>query len=105
MNSEMTVTATNATTGGSAKGSLSTSAIRFTAGIGNHWTMDVGFEIGIDWLTASTLLSSSSSATVTESSGTIDVADSEKTIKELGEGINTFSAIPGVFIFSIGFSF
>ena len=105
MNSEMTVTATNATTGGSAKGSLSTSAIRFTAGIGNHWTMDWGFEIGIDWLTASTLLSSSSSATVTESSGTIDVADSEKTIKELGDGINTFSAIPGVFIFSIGFSF
>ena len=105
MYSEMTVTATNATTGGSAKGSLSTSAIRFTAGIGNHWTMDWGFEIGIDWLTASTLLSSSSSATVTESSGTIDVADSEKTIKELGEGINTFSAIPGVFIFSIGFSF
>ena len=69
MNSEMTVTATNATTGGSAKGSLSTSAIRFTAGIGNHWTMDWGFEIGIDWLTASTLLSSSSSASVTESSG------------------------------------
>ena len=59
-----------------------------------------------NWLaTASTLLSSSSSATVTESSGTIDVADSEKTIKELGEGINTFSAIPGIFIFSIGFSF
>ena len=105
MNSEMTVTATNASTGGSAKGSLSTSAIRFTTGIGNHWTMDWGFEIGIDWLTASTLLSSSSSATVTESSGTIDVADSEKTIKELGEGINTFSAIPGIFIFSIGFSF
>ena len=105
MNSEMTVTSTNASTGGSAKGSLSTSATRFTTGIGNHWTMDWGFEIGIDWLTASTLLSSSSSATVTESSGTIDVADSEKTIKELGEGINTFSAIPGVFIFSIGFSF
>ena len=40
MNSEMNVTATNATTGGSAKGSLSTSAIRFTAGIDNHWTMD-----------------------------------------------------------------
>ena len=50
MDSEMTVSATNATTGGSAKGSLSTSAIRFTAGIGNHWTMDWGFEIGIDWL-------------------------------------------------------
>ena len=105
MNSEMTVTSTNASTGGSAKGRLSTSATRFTTGIGNHWTMDWGFEIGIDWLTASTLLSSSSSATLTESSGTIDVADSEKTIKELGEGINIFSAIPGVFIFSIGFSF
>ena len=104
MNSEMTVTATNATTGGSAKGSLSTSAIRFTAGIGNHWTMDWGFEIGFDWLTDSTLLSSSSSASVTESCGTIDVADSEKSIKELGEVINTFSAIPCVFIFSIGFS-
>ena len=105
MNSEMTVTSTNASTGGTAKGSLSSSATRFTTGIGNHWTMDWGFEIGIDWLTASTLLSSSSNASVTESSGTIDVADSEKTIKELGEGINTFSAIPGVFIFSIGFSF
>ncbi|MFL2749718.1 MAG: hypothetical protein ACJ0DI_09635 [bacterium] len=105
MNSEMTVTAANATTGGSAKGSLSMSSIRFTAGIGNHWKMDRGFEVGIDWLTASTLISSSSSANVTESSGTIGVADSEKTIKELGEGINTFSAIPGIFMFSIGFSF
>ena len=105
MNSEMIVTATNAITGGTAKGSLSTSALRFTAGIGNHWTMDWGFEIGIDWLTASTLISSSSSSSVTESIGTIDVADSEKSIKELGEGINTFSAIPGIFIFSIGFSF
>jgi len=66
--------------------------------------MDLGFEIGIDWLTASTLLSLCSSATVTEFSGTIDVADSEKTIKEIGEGINTFSAIPGLFIYSIGFS-
>ena len=105
MNSEMTVTATNATTGGSAKGSLSTSAIRFTAGIGNHWTMDWGFEIGIDWLTASALLSSSSSASVTESSGTIDTKDTENSIKELGKLVNALSAIPGIFIFSIGFSF
>ena len=105
MNSEMTVTATNATTGGSAKGSLSTSAIRFTAGIGNHWTMDWGFEIGIDWLTASALLSSSSSASVTESSGTIDTTDTENSIKELGKVVNALSAIPGIFIFSIGFSF
>ena len=48
MSSEMTVTSTNASTGGTAKGSLSTSATRFTTGIGNHWTMDWGFEIGID---------------------------------------------------------
>ena len=105
MNTEMTVTATNATTRGSAKGSLSTSAIRFTAGIGNHWTIDWGFEIGIDWLTASALLSSSSSASVTESSGTIDTTDTENSIKELGKVVNALSAIPGIFIFSIGFSF
>ena len=105
MNSEMTVTATNATTRGSAKGRLSTSAIRFTAGIGNHWTMDWGFEIGIDWLTASALLSSSSNASVTESSGTIDTTDTENSIKELGKVVNALSAIPGIFIFSIGFSF
>ena len=105
MNSEMTVTSTNASTGGSAKGSLSTSATRFTTGIGNHWTMDWGFEIGIDWLTASALLSSSSSASVTESSGTIDTTDTENSIKELGKVVNALSAIPGIFIFSIGFSF
>ena len=105
MNSEMTVTSTNASTGGTAKGSLSTSATRFTTGIGNHWTMDWGFEIGIDWLTASALLSSSSSASVTESSGTIDTTDTENSIKELGKLVNALSAIPGIFIFSIGFSF
>ena len=105
MNSEMNVTASNATTGGNAKGSLSKSAIRFTAGIGNHWIMDWGFEIGVDWLTASALLSSSSSASVTESSGTIDTTDTENSIKELGKVVNALSAIPGIFIFSIGFSF
>ena len=105
MDSKMTVTSTDTATGGSATGSLSTSAIRFTTGVGNHWTMDWGFEIGIDWLTASTLLSSSSSASVTESSGTIDTTDTENSIKELGNLINALSAIPGIFIFSIGFSF
>ena len=105
MDSKMTVTSTDTATGGSATGSLSTSAIRFTTGVGNHWTMDWGFEIGIDWLTASTLLSSSSSASVTESSGAIDTTDTENSIKELGNLINALSAIPGIFIFSIGFSF
>ena len=105
MNSEMTVTSIDASTGGSARGTLSTSATRFTTGIGNHWTMDWGFEIGIDWLTASALLSSSSSASVTESSGTIDTTDTENSIKELGKVVNALSAIPGIFIFSIGFSF
>ena len=105
MNSEMTVTSTDASTGGSARGTLSTSATRFTTGIGNHWTMDWGLEIGVDWLTASALLSSSSSANVTESSGTIDTTDSENSIKELGKIVNALSAIPGIFIISFGFSF
>ena len=48
MNSEMTVTATTDTTGESANGSLSTSAILFTAGIGNHWTIDWVFEVRIN---------------------------------------------------------
>ena len=105
MNSEMTVTATNASTGGSAKGNLSTSATRFTAGIGNHWTMDWGLEIGVDWLTGSTLLSSSVSASISESSGTIDSTDTKNSMEELGKLVNTLSAFPGILIISIGFSF
>ena len=105
MNSEMTVTSTNASTGGSAKGSLSTSATRFTAGIGNHWTMDWGLEIGADWLTGSALLSSSVSSSVSESSGTIDTTDAKNSMEELGKLVNKISAIPGILIISIGFSF
>ena len=105
MNSEMTVTSTNASTGGSAKGSLSTSATRFTAGIGNHWTMDWGLEIGADWLTGSALLSSSVSSSVSESSGTIDTTDAKNSMEELGKLVNKLSAFPGILIISIGFSF
>ena len=105
MNSEMTVTSTNASTGGSANGSLSTSAMRFTTGIGNHWIMDWGLEIGADWLTGSALLSSSVSASVSESSGTIDTTDAKNSMEELGKLVNKISAIPGILIISIGFSF
>ena len=105
MSSEMSVTSTNASTGGSATGKLSTSAMRFTAGIGNEWTMDWGLVIGADWLTGSALLSQSVSASVSESSGTIDTSDTTKSMEELGKVINVLSSIPGIVVFRIGFSF
>ena len=103
--SEMTVTSTNASTGGSATGKLSTSAMRFTTGIGNEWTMDWGLQIGVDWLTGSALLSQSVSATVSESSGTIDTTDTKTSMENLGTIVNVLSSIPGIMVFRIGFSF
>jgi len=105
MTSEMTVTSTNASTGGSATGKLSTSAMRFTTGIGNEWTMDWGLQIGVDWLTGSALLSQSVSATVSESSGTIDTTDTKTSMENLGTLVNVLSSIPGIMVFRIGFSF
>ena len=71
----MNVASTNSTTEGSATGKLSTSAMRFTAGIDNEWRMDWGYMIGADWLSDSTLLTQSISASVSESTGGIDTTD------------------------------
>ena len=75
MSSEMNVASTNSTTEGSATGKLSTSAMRFTEGIDNEWRMDWGYMIGADWLSDSTLLTQSISASVSESTGGIDTTD------------------------------
>ena len=105
MDSKMEVIATNQSTGATASGELSTSAIRFTAGIGNEWTLDWGLVIGADWLTGSTLLTQTVDASVNESSGSIDTSDTKKSSEDLGKMINLLSAIPGIVVFRIGYSF
>ena len=101
----MEVIATNQITGATASGELSTSAIRFTAGIGNEWTLDWGLVIGADWLTGSTLLTQTVDASVNESSESIDTSDTKKSSEDLGKMINLLSAIPGIVVFRIGYSF
>ena len=105
MDSKMEVFATNQSTGATASGELSTSAIRFTAGIGNEWTLDWGLVIGADWLTGSTLLTQTVDASVNESSGSIDTSDTKESSEDLGKMINLLSAIPGIVVFRIGYSF
>ena len=79
--------------------------MRFTTGIGNEWTMDWGLQIGVDWLTGSALLSQSVSATMSDSSGTIDTNEAKTSMENLGTLVNVLSSIPGIMVFRIGFSF
>ena len=81
MDSKMEVTSTNQSTGDTASGELSSSAIRFTAGIGNEWTLDWGLVIGADWLTGSTLWTQTVDASVNESTGSIDTIDTKESFE------------------------
>jgi len=79
-----------------------------TIGIGNHWLLDWGLWIGGDWVLASTALSESSEATLTNSTGTITAAESAKFKKDaeaLGDLVNDISASSGFAVFTIGFAF
>ena len=79
-----------------------------TIGIGNHWLMDWGLWIGVDWLLASNALSQTSEATLTSSTGTVTAAESAKFKKDaekLGDLINAISASSGFAVLTIGFAF
>ena len=79
-----------------------------TLGIGNHWLMDWGLWIGVDWLLASNALSQTSEATLTSSTGTVTAAESAKFKKDaekLGDLINAISASSGFAVLTIGFAF
>jgi len=79
-----------------------------TIGIGNHWLLDWGLWIGGDWVLASTALSESSEATLTNSTGTVTAAQSAKFKKDaeaLGDLVNGISSGSGFAQFTIGFAF
>ena len=79
-----------------------------TLGIGNHWLMDWGLWIGVDWLLASNALSQTSEATLTSSTGTVTAAESAKFKKDaekLGDLINAVSASSGFAVLTIGLAF
>ena len=79
-----------------------------TLGIGNHWLMDWGLWIGVDWLLASNALSQTSEATLTSSTGTVTAAESaqfKKDAEKLGDLINEVSASSGFAVLTIGFAF
>jgi hypothetical protein len=79
-----------------------------TLGIGNHWLMDWGLWIGGDWLLASSALSQTSEATLTDSTGTATAAESaafKKDAEKIGELVNAISASSGFAVLTIGFAF
>ena len=79
-----------------------------TLGIGNHWLMDWGLWIGVDWLLASNALSQTSEATLTSSTGTVSAANSatfKKDNENVGDFFNAISASSGFAVLTIGFAF
>ena len=79
-----------------------------TIGIGNHWLLDWGLWIGGDWVLASTALSESSEATLTNTTGTVTAAESAKFKKDaeaLGDLVNGISSSSGFAVLTVGFAF
>ncbi len=79
-----------------------------TLGIGNHWLLDWGLWIGGDWVLASSALSQTSEATLTDSTGTATAAESaafKKDAEKIGELVNAISASSGFAVLTIGFAF
>jgi len=81
-----------------------------TVGIGNQWMMDWGLVIGLDWLMLSGVMGSSFSFTDPTLPGGVQpdaqtLADIEKAEKEAQDALDSFSAFPGLFVLSLGFSF
>ena len=74
-----------------------------TFGIGNQWNLG-GFVIGADWLVGSSLSSSTNSYTVETNTG-IDTTDLEEDLDQIGKDLNDISALPGILILTLGFSF
>lgn len=81
------------------------SATVFTFGLSNHWMSDLGITWGFDWLALSLPLSQSSDFNIEDPLGAADEATAEGEVDEAIKALNILSYIPGLFIFSIGFSF
>ena len=113
---ESTSTVTTTTFGGSGftttiaseTYSLDAKSTVATLGIGNHWLLDWGLWIGVDWLLASNALSQTSEATLTSSTGTVSAANSatfKKDNENVGDLFNAISASSGFALLTIGFAF
>ena len=97
-----------------ASAALTASATVGTLGIGNQWIMDFGLVLGMDWLLLSGPISSETTAVVS-ATGTVggftqtltpqQKAEGEKDLKEFADFLNDVSAIPGLFVFTIGLAF
>ncbi|MDX2469615.1 MAG: hypothetical protein QNL04_03445 [SAR324 cluster bacterium] len=86
-----------------AEGSVTAEANVLTAGIGNQWNLG-GFVLGVDWLVGSSLSSASNSYTIDTNTG-IDTTQAEEDFDQIGKDLNDISALPGVLILTLGFSF
>ena len=98
-----------------ASAALTASATVGTLGIGNQWIMDFGLVLGMDWLLLSGPISSETTAVVSVT-GTVagipnqflapqQKAQAERDLKDFAEFLNDVSAIPGLFVFTIGLAF
>ena len=91
---------------GTITGTVTGAATVATVGIANHWMMDFGLTIGCDWLVLSYPISTRVSNISVETNGVglpFSVADSRA--KEMGDLINKVSALPGVLVLTLGWSF
>lgn len=83
-----------------------------TLGLGNQWMMDFGLVIGVDWVVASAPLGTSTSSRIDDSSlaayGGLPAAEkrqAEQEIEDAADTLNTVSALPGLFVLSLGWAF
>lgn len=74
-----------------------------TFGIGNQWNLG-GFVLGADWLVGSSLSSATNSYAISTNTG-IDTAVAEADLDQIGKDLNDLSALPGILILTLGFSF
>ena len=75
-----------------------------TLGVGNHWTLDFGLTLGVDWIFASGIIGSSTTSSVSANTGW-DVAELATEISDFADLLNQASALPGFLNFTIGWSF
>ena len=97
-----------------ASAALTASTTVGTLGIGNQWIMDFGLVLGMDWLLLSGPISSETTAVV-NAVGTVggftqtltaqQKAQGEKDLTKFADFLNDVSAIPGLFVFTIGLAF
>ena len=98
-----TVNGTTVSATATAAAAVEAEANVLTFGIGNQWNLG-GFVLGVDWLVGSSLSSSSNSYAVSTNTG-VDTATIESDLDKLGKDLNDISALPGLLILTLGFSF